>query len=162
MILAKRMCGRPRRLPLRLVVSSSIFWVVAVAKPRLGAGGVQEGRLAPCPDSPNCVSTQAPPDDKTHYIQPVAFSGEAKRALRALSEAVGEVPRSKVVKRDKRYLHAEFRSRVFRFVDDVEFFVDNDAKLIHFRSASRVGRGDMGANRKRMERLRNRIEAKLR
>ena len=132
------------------------------AKPRLGAGGVQDGRLAPCPGPPNCVSTQAPPDDKAHYIQPVAFSGEAKRAMRALSEAVGEAPRSKIIKKDKRYLHAEFRSRVFRFVDDVEFFVDNTAKLVHFRSASRVGRGDMGVNRRRMEGLRAAIEAKLR
>ena len=115
------------------------------AKPPPGVQtGVQNGRLAPCPDAPNCVSTQASPDDARHYLPPIPFTGDAKKALRALSEAVEASARSKVVTKDKRYLHAEFRSLVFRFVDDVEFYVDNDAKLVHFRSVSRVGQGDMG------------------
>ena len=136
----------------------SVTITVAVAAKQLG---VQNGQLAPCPDSPNCVSTQAPPDDGQHYAPPIPFTGDAKKAMRAISEAVEATPRSKVVTKDKRYLHAEVRSLVFRFTDDVEFYVDNTAKVIHFRSASRVGRGDMGVNRKRMDKLRGEIEAKL-
>ena len=128
------------------------------ARPALG---VQNGQLTPCPDAPNCVSTQAPLDDSQHYAAPIPFNGDAKKAIRAVFEAVEATSRSKVVARDKRYLHAEVRSLVFRFTDDVEFYVDNTAKLIHFRSASRVGKGDMGVNRKRMNKLRSAVEAKL-
>ena len=154
---------RPKRLspPLglvALVLSGVAATATMAAKPALG---VQNGQLAPCPDSPNCVSTQAPPDDGQHYAPLIPFTGDAKKAMRAVSEAVEATPRSKVVTKDKRYLHAEVRSLVFRFTDDVEFYIDNTAKLIHFRSASRVGKGDMGVNRKRMDKLRGIIEAKL-
>ena len=155
----KRPVGKVRLLFLvALGFLLSVTITVAVAAKQLG---VQNGRLAPCPDSPNCVSTQAPPDDGQHYAPPIPFTGDAKKAMRAVSEAVEATPRSKVVTKDKRYLHAEVRSLVFRFTDDVEFYVDNAAKVIHFRSASRVGRGDMGVNRKRMDKLRSTIEAKL-
>ena len=68
-----------------------------------------------------------------------------------LEKLVGGMPGAKVVKTDANYLHAEFTSRLMRFVDDVEFLLDDANNLIHFRSASRIGHSDMGANRKRME-----------
>ena len=58
------------------------------------------------------------------------------------------------------YLHAEYTSRLFRFVDDVEFHAPESDEVVHLRSASRVGRGDMGANRRRMEQLRERLRAR--
>ena len=158
-MLVRRPVKRPRLLFLVVLgFFLSVTTMVAVAAKQLG---VQNGQLTPCPDSPNCVSTQAPPDDSQHYAAPIPFTGDAKKAMRAVSEAVEATPRSKVVTKDKRYLHAEVRSLVFRFADDVEFYVDNTAKVIHFRSASRVGKGDMGVNRKRMNKLRSAIEAKL-
>jgi len=115
--------------------------------------GVVDGRLAPCPDSPNCVSTQA--TDREHRIEPLSFDGPPDTIIARLKAAITSVPRMRIVTEQDGYLHAEATSRIFRFVDDVEFFVDRESKLIHFRSASRVGRSDLGVNRSRMERIRS-------
>ena len=114
--------------------------------------GVRDGRLAPCPDSPNCVSTQA--TDREHRIEPIAFEGPADPIIPRLNAAITSVPRMRIVTEQGDYLHAEATSLIFRFVDDVEFYVDRESKLIHFRSASRVGHSDLGVNRRRMERIR--------
>jgi uncharacterized protein (DUF1499 family) len=119
--------------------------------------GVKDGKLAPCPDSPNCVSTQA--DDKEHRMEPIPLAGTTDEAIERIKAAVAREPGMEIVTEEDGYLHAEATSRVFRFVDDVEFFVDEDAQLTHFRSASRVGHGDMGVNRARMQRLRKDIES---
>jgi uncharacterized protein (DUF1499 family) len=70
------------------------------------------------------------------------------------------MPRTRVVSEEANYLHAEFTSRLFRFVDDVEFHVDENAGLIQFRSASRAGRNDFGVNRARMEQIRAALRVK--
>jgi uncharacterized protein (DUF1499 family) len=120
--------------------------------------GVHEGRLAPCPNTPNCVSSQA--EDDAHRMGPIPFDGEADEALARLKAVVAAQPRTTIVSADGDYLHAECTSLLFRFVDDVEFLVDRDAKVIHFRSASRAGRSDLGVNRKRMEEIRKAFEAR--
>ncbi len=114
--------------------------------------GVKDDRLAPCPDSPNCVSSQAA--DPTHRMDPIPFDGDAAAALARLKAVLAARPRTTVLEERSGYLRVESVSLVFRFVDDVEFLVDRDAKVIHFRSASRVGRSDLGVNRKRMEEIR--------
>ena len=114
--------------------------------------GVSDGLLAPCTDSPNCVSTQATDDE--HAMKPLRFNGDAESAIERLASIVRAEPRTKIVSQSNNYLHAEFTSLVFRFVDDVEFQVEEQANLIHFRSASRVGYYDLGVNRARMERIR--------
>ena len=114
--------------------------------------GVQAGRLAPCPKSPNCVSTQAPKDD-SHYIDPVPFENTPGNTMNRIVQEVTRMPRTRLVKRSGNYLRAEFRSRIFGFVDDVEFYLDTENNLIHFRSAARKGYGDFGVNRDRMEAL---------
>jgi uncharacterized protein (DUF1499 family) len=114
--------------------------------------GIREGRLAPCPASPNCVSTVA--GDPAHQIEPIPWGGTPEEALQAIRAALAKMPRTIVVTAEGNYLHAEARSFLFRFVDDVELLVDPEQKLIHFRSASRVGYSDLGANRARMERFR--------
>ncbi len=119
--------------------------------------GVHDGKLAPCPDTPNCVSSQA--DDDTHRMAPLSFDANAEEALARLKAVVAAQPRTTIVAADGDYFHAECVSLLFRFVDDVEFLVDRDAKVIHFRSASRVGRSDLGANRKRMETIRKDFES---
>ena len=117
----------------------------------------QSGRFAPCPDSPNCVSTQA--TDAEHGIEPYTFTGSAAAAKSVLLAAIDAMPRSKIVAETDDYLHVEFRSRIFRFVDDVEFFIDDAGKTVQFRSASRLGYSDMGVNRKRMEEIRAKFNA---
>jgi uncharacterized protein (DUF1499 family) len=114
--------------------------------------GVDGGRLAPCPDSPNCVSSSA--EDPVHRIDPITFDGPTDVALARLKQAIATIPRTHIVSENDGYLHAEATSLIFRFVDDVEFLVAGDEKLIHIRSASRVGRSDLGINRARVERIR--------
>jgi uncharacterized protein (DUF1499 family) len=121
--------------------------------------GVKDGRLAPCPNSPNCVCTLA--TDDAHRIEPLAYDGTAEEAMARLKAALAALPRTRVVTETPDYLHAECTSLVFRFVDDVEFLIDRGRKVIHFRSASRVGRSDLGVNRRRMEALRQAFAAQV-
>ena len=118
--------------------------------------GVRAGKLAPCPSSPNCVSTQA--DDPEHRIDVIPFTGSPTDALAKLKRAIATLPRAASVTETGDYLHVECTSLIFRFVDDVEFWIDESNHVIHFRSASRVGRGDLGVNRKRMEAIRQAFE----
>lgn len=121
--------------------------------------GVENGRLARCKRTPNCVSSQADRQDVQHYIAPIAFRGGAAEAIAAVRKAIEGVPRAGVVRSDSGYLYAEFRSRLMGFVDDVEFVFDEAAGVIHVRSASRLGRRDFGVNRARVEALRTAIAA---
>jgi len=108
--------------------------------------GVKNGRLAPCARSPNCVSSQADPSDREHYIAPLRASMEEIR------KAVESLPRTRIVLAHSNYLYAEFRSKLLGYVDDVEFFFDG--AVIQVRSASRRGRRDFGVNRARVEKIR--------
>jgi len=113
--------------------------------------GVVNGKLSDCPSSPNCVSTQTEAPDKKMSALP--FKGDLVSSRNTLLAVLGKQKRIKIVIQQERYIHAEFRSALFRFVDDVEFYLDETAKLIHFRSASRTGYSDLGVNRKRMEEI---------
>lgn len=124
--------------------------------------GVSDGRLAACPATPNCVSTQADPGDRLHFIEPVELGGPASEAQARIRAVLAAEARTEVLRDEPSYIHAVFRSRVMGFPDDVEFYVDEGAGLIHFRSASRLGRDDIGVNRARMERLRATLEQALR
>lgn len=119
--------------------------------------GVTNGRLTDCPQTPNCVCTQA--DDTDHRMDPIPLTGTAGEMAQRIVAAIGSMPRTQIVRQDDHYIRAEFRSAVFRFTDDVEFLIDDENQLVHFRSASRVGHSDMGANRKRMEALVERLKA---
>jgi uncharacterized protein (DUF1499 family) len=123
--------------------------------------GVKEGRLAACGRRLNCVSSQAAPGDAQRYVAPIAFRGNAADAIAAARKAVEGMRRSTVVRQEGNYLHAEFRSKLMGFVDDVEFTYDEGAGALHVRSASRLGRRDYEVNRKRVEALRVRIDGRL-
>lgn len=115
-------------------------------------------RLSPCPDTPNCVSTNA--RDPEHAIEPISFdapidAAELLARVRQVVEAMG----GKVTEQRTRFLRAEFTTPLLRFIDDVEFLLDEEGVTLHFRSASRVGRSDLGVNRNRMERFRTRFES---
>ncbi|HET7365273.1 MAG TPA: DUF1499 domain-containing protein [Burkholderiales bacterium] len=118
--------------------------------------GVKGGQLAPCKRTPNCVSSQAESQDREHYISPIAFRG----TLRELRAAVESMPRASVITAEGQYLYAEFRTRLMRYVDDVELYYDERAGLVHVRSASRLGRRDFGMNRGRVEELRSRLRGR--
>lgn len=118
----------------------------------LSSLGVRDSRLTPCPDRPNCVSSQSV--DNTHAIAPLTYESAAGNAIDDLKMAVGSMRGASIVEESPNYLHVEFRSDLFRFVDDVEFALDDVAKLIHVRSASRIGYYDFGTNRRRVEKIR--------
>jgi uncharacterized protein (DUF1499 family) len=149
-----------------LIIIASISLIVIIALFILGlmshsgeAHGLVEGRLKQCPDKPNCVSSEFE-SDAEHYIEPLVYSaGEAAQVLPKLKTIIREMGGSIQVEKTD-YLAATFTSSVFRFVDDLELRIDTSQKTIHLRSASRVGRGDGGANRKRVELLKNSFQLK--
>jgi uncharacterized protein (DUF1499 family) len=114
--------------------------------------GVQQGQFAPCPPSPNCVSSQA--SDPGHNIAAIALTGSSDTALASLKAIVAAQPGAAIMTETENYLYAEFTSSLMGFVDDVEFFLDTENQVIQVRSASRLGESDLGANRQRIEKIR--------
>jgi uncharacterized protein (DUF1499 family) len=108
--------------------------------------------LPACPNSPNCVSSQAADGD--HFIAPFKIIGKPEDAFAVLKNALTGQSRTVITQASDNTLHAEATSLIFRFVDDVDAILDKDAGMIHIRSASRVGYSDFGVNRKRVEGLR--------
>ena len=119
--------------------------------------GIVDGRLALCPNKPNCVSSQAAASDKKHYIEALTYSGESSQARERLERAIAGMKRARLVERQANYWRADFSSALWRFVDDVEFQFDDNTKRIDIRSAARVGYSDFGVNRRRMEEIRRRF-----
>ena len=113
-------------------------------------------QLKSCPSTPNCVSSQS--TDPAKRMDPIAYSGALDDAHATLLRVLDR-SRVEVVESHELYVHAVFTTRLMRFKDDVEFLFDPDASVIHFRSASRVGRSDFGANRSRMESLARELES---
>jgi uncharacterized protein (DUF1499 family) len=113
-------------------------------------------KLSACPDSPNCVSSQS--TDEAHLIEPLHYSGRPADARQKLIDILESINRVRFAKVERDYIHAEFRSSVFRFVDDVKFWFPPDKPIIHVKSASRKGYYDFGANRRRVERLREALK----
>ena len=115
--------------------------------------GVTNGLLAPCPSSPNCVSSQA--RDPEHAVAALTFTASPAEAMEKLKRIIQTMPRTRIVTETPAYLHVEFTSAVMRFVDDVEFSLDESTRSINLRSASRLGKSDLGVNRKRAEKIRS-------
>ena len=111
-----------------------------------------EAHLPPCPRSPNCVSTQA--ERPSQRMEPIPYQGSLAEARERMLRVLRVHPRTTIVKEGPALIQAECRSFLLRFVDDVEIRFDDAAKLIHFRSASRLGRRDFGVNRNRMDEIR--------
>jgi len=121
--------------------------------------GIKDGRLNSCPDKPNCVSSES--NDKLHHIEPFKYSTDFLTAKNAVIETIKSQERTVIVTDSGSYIHAEFKSKILRFTDDVEFLIDDKTKIINIRSASRVGYSDMGVNRKRVEILRKIFQEKI-
>jgi uncharacterized protein (DUF1499 family) len=119
--------------------------------------GMKDGKLTPCPSTPNCVSSQS--SDKAHAIEPLLFTGTVSEAHAALNSIILSMKRAQIVTETDDYIHAEFTSAIFRFVDDTEFWIDQKEKVIQVRSAARLGSSDFGVNRKRLEEIRARWKA---
>lgn len=120
--------------------------------------GVRDARLAPPKRTPNNVNSQIDKNaDPQHYVEPLRYSGDARQAWAALRRVVDGMRRVNVVKSEPDYLYAEFSSKLMGFVDDTEFYLDEKAGVIQVRSASRLGTGDHGVNRGRIEYIRAKL-----
>ncbi|MFW9877420.1 MAG: DUF1499 domain-containing protein [Candidatus Thorarchaeota archaeon] len=113
--------------------------------------GITDGKFHPCPKSPNCVSTQS--TDAKHKMDPLSYTTSLEEVKAKILKIINSLKRSRIITETNNYIHVEFRTLVFRFVDDVEFYFDDSEKIIHFRSAARLGYSDLGVNRKRMENI---------
>lgn len=118
--------------------------------------GVHGARLQACPDLPNCVSSQAV--DVEHRIPPLEFTGDPGQAFARLKQMLARRKDTSIIEERPDYLRVEFHTILF--VDDGEFLLDDQRRLIHTRSASRLGYSDLGKNRKRMEEIRRQFVGK--
>ncbi|MEL6494819.1 MAG: DUF1499 domain-containing protein [Cyanobacteria bacterium J06623_7] len=120
--------------------------------PALAATGLTNGLLAPCPSSPNCVVSQD--GDAEHMVEPISYQGDRQEVKEALLKVLSVVPRTEVIENSDNYIRTESTSRIFKFVDDAEFYFPEEESVIQVRSASRVGESDLGVNRRRIEQIR--------
>ena len=139
-------------IPLGIVVAIRLLNAFTARPARLG---VENGRLTSCPDRPNCVNSLS--DDPGSAVEPFHFHGTVEAARRHLVGTLASLPRTRVVSERKDYLHFECTSFVFGFVDDVEFLFVDEGKLVHIRSAARIGYSDLKVNRKRVELIRAKL-----
>jgi uncharacterized protein (DUF1499 family) len=112
--------------------------------------GVKDGKLAVCPGSPNCVNSQS--QDAQSQIEPLRAM-----AIADLKKIIESMERVTIIQETDNYLYAEFKSKLMGYVDDVEFYLDPGENVIHVRSASRLGKSDLGVNRKRIEEIRAKL-----
>jgi len=154
------------------VIVVVLLIVVALAAGQLGLLqgtpptdlGVRDGKLKPPSMTENSVTSQAAlypdhPQRKYADIAPLALKGDGPATLAKIKAIVDSMDGAKVIKSEPGYLYAQFTSKLMKFVDDVEFWFDPAANAIQVRSASRVGRGDLGVNRKRIEAVRSALAA---
>lgn len=126
------------------------FFVMGMISQKGQALGLKDGHLQACSSTDNCVISEDS-DGSSATIEPLTFSEPKPVFMDRLKEAI-ETMGGEIVTSDSSYIASTFSSGIFRFVDDVEFRVTDDQQL-HFRSSSRVGRKDFGANKKRIEQL---------
>jgi uncharacterized protein (DUF1499 family) len=137
------------------IAANSLFSFSGQRPPDLG---IQNGKLTPCPSSPNCVSSQSLDLDLMHAIAPLTYRSTPDVAFAKLKAVIQSLPRTTIIQATPDYLYVEFSSAILGFVDDVEFYLDKDnAQTIQVRSASRLGESDLGVNRQRIEEIRSQL-----
>ena len=137
---------------LKLLSGTWIFFLFLLTF-LIGCSGTKPGSIGQfidCPDKPNCISSKSM--ISAHMLSPLEYKGTKLEAKETLLKVLESMPRTRVSTNTENFLHIEFTSKIFRFVDDVEFYFD-EPEMIHFRSASRVGQSDMGVNRDRMNEI---------
>ena len=113
-------------------------------------------RFKECPLTPNCVSSET--QAKAKFIERFKTGERPEESWGLLTRILEKTSNCRVISQDSSYIHAEFRTRLLRFADDVEFRLESETSEIAIRSASRVGYSDLGTNRRRLESLRGELE----
>jgi uncharacterized protein (DUF1499 family) len=145
-------------IPAAMALATALLLAACAAIDSPDSTGIQKGLLAPCPDRPNCVSSDA--EDQAHRIDPLVIGSDPGKFWETLQTVLRTRPRTRIVAVTDDYLHAEEKSRIFGFVDDIEFHLRPAEGIAAVRSASRTGYSDLGVNRKRIEQIRAELKAK--
>lgn len=142
-------------VPLFALAFTVLMATTSCQAPRPKDLGLKENEgsmvLKPCPESPNCVGSHYP-TDKEHHLKPIKYQLSKEQAHKRLLKILQKTESASIVVQNEDYIHAEFTSSIFKFIDDVEFNLTEEP-LIHFRSASRMGHSDLGANKSRMNEI---------
>ena len=109
--------------------------------------GIENGKLAPMPKSPNAVSSQT--DDVKKKVEPLVFKDSFEGTKKAVLSAFEKYGNIEIIENNKNYIHAVNKTGIMKYKDDIEIYLDVNERLVHYRSASRIGYSDMGLNRKR-------------
>ena len=137
-----------------------IFIIASMSKPGHALGLNDEHQLVQCPTKPNCVSSEYP-DDIDHYLEAVTVPLEiSNMAMSIVKQAIEDLG-GHIQTENADYIAATFSSRIFGFIDDIEYRFDREKQLIHFRSAARTGYSDFSVNENRMLQLKKIILQKL-
>jgi uncharacterized protein (DUF1499 family) len=117
--------------------------------------GITDGELMSCPSSPNCVSTQASPEDLEHYAEPIVYTGDRMKTQLSIESFMLGKGNAHLVSSTLGYVHFEVKSPLVGYIDDVEFYLPAADSVVHVRSASRVGYSDFGVNRERVRQIKD-------
>lgn len=147
-----------RYIQLCLILALILFIDNGCSGKRPNEIGIDPSGLRGCPKSPNCVSSEA--KDERHAIESFRIKGDHNASWSLIQDEIASMPRWRVVTATNNYIHVECKSRIFRFVDDLELYFNPSNGVISIRSASRIGYSDFGANRRRVELLRSKLRAK--
>lgn len=166
------MSPRTRKIAMSFLAVVVLLPVLILLAAQLGAFkgsapatlGIRDGRLKPPSKTPNSVTSQAGlhpdhPQAQRAAIAPLAFKGDGKAAMQKIARILRGMERTEIITEQPGYLYAQCTTRLMRFTDDVEFMLDESAGVIHVRSASRIGHGDRGVNRARVEAIRHQLMA---
>ena len=134
-----------------VVIIGLVSVVLSISSRKQPELGLLNGQLRPCPATPNCVCSEQQLEGA--FVEPLVYTTTGDVAWREIKHAIIETSGVVLTEQDG-YLHAVYETPLMRFVDDVELRLDENNQVIHVRSASRVGKSDLGANRKRVARLR--------
>ncbi len=143
-------------------IGLTVALILSIASGCSGKGPDEIGNdpsgLRGCPKRPNCVSSEA--KDERHAVEPFHLKGDPKDSWPIIRDEIASMPRWRIVKATDSYIHVECKSRIFRFIDDLELSLNSSTGIVSIRSASRTGYSDFGANRRRVELLRRVLRTK--
>jgi len=108
--------------------------------------GVYQGQLTPCPTSNNCVISDR--RDAAHYLPAWETNQTPEQVKLKLMAILQQHPNIQIISHSEFYIHGQYRSDWFGFIDDLEFLIEENA--VQIRSASQLGYSDFGANKKHL------------
>ena len=132
------------------IVIGLIFTVLSFMSRKPPEIGMVDGRLRPCPGTPNCVCSERP--ESPYFVEPLIIKGPPQEAWERAKDLIQSLG-GNIEKEEEGYLHAVFTTVFLRFRDDVELRIEKEKVYIHIRSSSRVGYYDFGQNRKRVVKI---------